>query len=108
MMSIRAARAERADRKSPRGGAQDHRPARVLALLGGDRPGPVTIGELRDRGVEALAQATYALQLAGHQIDRVHFRRPNGRNAMGYRLRAPLAPMDGGSVRSHELSDDAL
>ncbi|MFZ0383665.1 MAG: hypothetical protein WAL38_37975 [Solirubrobacteraceae bacterium] len=107
-MSIRAARGEGADRQSPRGGAQDHGPARVLALLGGDRPGPVTIGELRDRGVEAPAQAIYALRLAGHEIDRVAFRRPNGRDTMGYRLRAPLAATDGGSVRSQDLSDDAL
>jgi hypothetical protein len=108
MMSIRAVRTEMTETRSPQGSSRDDEQARVLALLGDDRARPVTIGELRERGVKTPGQAIYALQLAGHQIDRVPFQHANGRRTIGYRLHAPPAPVAGGSVRSPKVSDDAL
>ncbi len=60
---------------------------RLLALLEDDCAEAVTISELRERGIDAPAQAIYTLQLSGYQIDRVPIHRPNGRKTTGYRLR---------------------
>jgi hypothetical protein len=59
--------------------------ARLLALLRHDRGG-ATAAAMRERGIEAPAQAIYTLQLAGYVIDRV----PGAageRRSSAYRLR---------------------
>lgn len=45
--------------------------ARLLALLRQERPRGVTVEMMRQRGIEAPAQAIYTLQLAGYTIDRL-------------------------------------
>lgn len=83
-------------------GLVDRDVARLLALLGEDRGGPLTIPAMRERGIERPAQAIYTLQLAGYQIDRVPARRGNGGHTSGYRL----SPPSGGLPEEHR--DDAL
>jgi hypothetical protein len=61
--------------------------ARALALLEGNHSGPVTLAALRERGVNAPAQAIYDLQLAGHVIDRVTGTDSAGHASPGYHLR---------------------
>ena len=87
-------------------GVGDRDVARVLGLLADDRAEAVTMTELRERGIEAPAQAIYTLQLTGYQIDRVPIHGPNGRRTTGYRMRSPLPRASGRSA--HEVSDDAL
>lgn len=70
----------------PTVGARDE--ARLLALLESDETGGLTIAALRDLGVTAPGQAVYALQLAGHQIERVYCHDSNGNPKHAYRLRA--------------------
>ena len=77
----------------------DRELARALALLQGDRAGPVTIAALRERGVKAPAQAVYDLQLAGYEIDRVPCPCSDGHTTQGYRLRAASALAAGRSAR---------
>jgi len=83
---------------------RDRDVARLLALLEDDCAEAVTISELRERGIEAPAQAIYTLRLTGYQIERVPIRRPNGRNTAGYRLR----PQASRSSDPHEERDHAL
>jgi hypothetical protein len=90
MMGIRAIRASN-ELENPSSLA-DRDEARLLALLGDDRAEPLTIAAMRERGIEAPAQAIYTLQLAGYQIDRVLVQPPRGRHASGYRL----SPLSGG------------
>jgi biotin operon repressor len=60
----------------------------VLRVLrdAGDRP--VSLAELRDRGIGNAAAVIYELELAGYEIDRVH---RHGR-LVGVRLGATAAP----------------
>lgn len=80
----------------------DRDPARVLALL---RERELTAFALRDQGVEAPAQAIYALQLACYTIDRVPSQHPNGDRSRRYRLRGAVEetqagrPVPGGGMR---------
>ena len=77
----------------------------LLALLQ-DNSGALTVGELRERGIDAAAQAIYTLELAGYQVDRALVRLKGGRQRMGCRLHggSPLAeravgPVAGGISR---------
>jgi hypothetical protein len=51
--------------------AQQHR-ERVLRVLGEAGERPVSVVELRERGVPNPASVIYELELAGFAIDRVH------------------------------------
>ena len=79
----------------------------LLALLGEHGVGGRTIGELRERGIHAPAQAIYELQLAGYEIDRVSVPRSDGRPSMCYRLSAPLAPTVVSAAAQHVLDDES-
>ncbi len=65
--------------------------ARLLALLESDEAGGLTIAALRERGIQAPGQAVYALQLAGHKIDRVNCEDSDGYTGPGYRVRPSSA-----------------
>ena len=69
----------------------DRNIARLLALLEADRGATLTVAELLDGGVQAPAQAVYALQLAGYDVERGYCRHPDGHKTLGYRMRAPSA-----------------
>lgn len=71
--------------------------ARLLALLERDEAGGLTVAALREHGIRAPGQAVYALQLAGHQIDRVTWEGSDGHMRLGYRLRASSAAAPGRS-----------
>ncbi len=103
-MSIQVARKRPAE-SAPEPPA-DHAAARLLALLLHDGNGGVTIAAMRERGIEAPAQAIYALQLVGYEVDRVALQHPGGQPVVGYRLRAPLSPAS--EQTAEELGDDAL
>jgi hypothetical protein len=60
---------------------------RLLALLESDQTGGLTVAALREQGIRAPGQAVYALQLAGHRIDRVNCEGSDGQTSLGYRLR---------------------
>ena len=102
-MSIRAAHRS-VDRVEPQV-VEDRDSDRVLTLLEADESGGLTIGALRERGVEAPVQAVYALRLAGYEIDRVVCEHPSGHRTPGYRLRArsrfssDSRSIEGGSAR---------
>ena len=68
--------------------------ARLLALLRQDRHAGVTVAAMRERGIEAPAQAIYTLQLAGYAIDRV-YAAVNGRTSSAHRLRGGPHPNGG-------------
>ena len=87
---------------------RDRELARALALMQGDRAGPVTIAALRERGVKAPAQAVYELQLAGYEIDRVPCRCSDGHTTQGYRLRAASALAADRSPRLKEVDGDEV
>jgi hypothetical protein len=74
--------------------------ARLLALLERDESGGLTVAALREHGIRAPGQAVYALQLAGHQIDRVSCEGSDGQMRLGYRLHASSAAVPGRSNRS--------
>jgi hypothetical protein len=80
--------------------------ARLLALLEADPAGALTIADLRERGLKAPAQAVYELQLAGYEIDRVHFQDPDGRRTPGYCLRGSSASRPDQSTGLREEGDD--
>jgi hypothetical protein len=70
--------------------------SRLLAMLKRDRDTGVTVAAMRERGIDAPAQAIYTLQLVGYAIDRV----PTGLNrraAPAYRLRAGARSLNGRS-----------
>ena len=69
----------------------DRNIARLLALLEADRGATLTVAELLDGGVQAPAQAVYALQLAGYDVERGYCEHPDGHKTLGYRMRAPSA-----------------
>jgi hypothetical protein len=71
--------------------------ARLLALLESDETGGLTVEALRKHGIRTPGQAVYALQLAGHQIDRVSREGSDGRMRLGYRLHASSAAAPGRS-----------
>jgi hypothetical protein len=73
------------------GSAGDRDLARVLALLGSDHAGSISVLTLREGGVRAPAQAVYDLQLVGYTIDRTSQIDQYGRRTLGYRLRDPEA-----------------
>ena len=62
-----------------------------MALLERDEPGGLTIAAMREHGIQAPGQAVYALQLAGHKIDRVTCEDSDGHTGLGYRVRASSA-----------------
>jgi hypothetical protein len=101
MISIQAAR--RRARQPALEPPLDHTPARLLAMLH-DRSGGLTIAAMRERGIEAPAQAIYTLQLAGYEIDRVALQRVDGHTLVGYRLGSRLPASDG---TAQEIRDDA-
>ena len=102
MISIQAAR-RRAAQPALEPPA-DHTPARLLAMLLHDRSAGLTIAAMRERGIEAPAQAIYTLQLAGYEIDRVALQRPDGHTLVGYRLGSRLPASEG---TAQEMRDDA-
>jgi hypothetical protein len=60
---------------------------RLLDALTAARGEALTIGDLRERGVQMPGQALYELELEGYPVERV--RRPagvRGSGAIGYRL----------------------
>ena len=79
-------RGDDAAAEHPTVGARDE--ARLLALLESDETGGLTIAALRELGVTAPGQAIYALQLAGHQIERMNCQDSDGNPKHAYRLRA--------------------
>ena len=97
-MSIHATRKRTAQLEARCPG--DREAERLLALLEHDHDRALTIAELRARGVEAPAQAIYALQLAGYEIDRVAANTIDPQQR-GYRLRTPAQYLNG---RSGDLS----
>ena len=70
----------------------------VLRVLrdAGDRP--VSLPELRERGIPNPAAVIYELELAGYRIDRVHH---HGR-LLGFRLESPTEP-PGETVRGRRF-----
>ena len=78
--------------KTGSGGARNE--ARLLAMLESDEAGGLTIAALREHGIRDPGQAVYALQLAGHRIERVNCTDSDGHTGLGYRVRAssPAAP----------------
>jgi hypothetical protein len=60
---------------------------RLLRLLRADTTGALTIAAMHEDGIRAPAQAIYALQLAGHDIDRVYDEHTAGLRTPAYRLR---------------------
>jgi hypothetical protein len=77
-----------------------------LALLQANQTGAISIGDLRDVGVGAPAQAVYDLQLAGYAIDRVSYTTADGLPSVGYRLHHAVARASEQAVISLEgLSD---
>jgi hypothetical protein len=105
-MSIRAVHRS-VDRVEPRL-VEDRDSGRVLTLLQADQSAGLTIGALRERGVEAPAQAIYSLQLAGYEIDRVVCEHPSGHRTSGYRLRARPRFSSDSSARLKEVPPDDL
>ncbi len=63
----------------------------MLRLLEMKEAGALTIAASREHGIQAPAQAVYALQLAGYEIDRVPCENPVGNKTLGYRLRTASA-----------------
>jgi hypothetical protein len=62
---------------------------RLLRLLDSGEPEPLTIDELRERGVARPGQAIYELELDGYPVERVHRRgRTQACRFVGYRLSA--------------------
>ncbi|MGH2886183.1 MAG: hypothetical protein ACRDPA_26385 [Solirubrobacteraceae bacterium] len=78
-------------------GARDE--ARLLALLEADQGRGLTIAALREHGIQTPGQAVYALQLAGHRIDRVNCEDADGHPRLGYRLHAFLTAAPDQSIR---------
>lgn len=70
----------------------DHAAARLLALLLRDGDAGLTIAQIHERGIEAPAQALYALQLAGYEIERTPLLCHDGYSVVRYRVRVSLAP----------------
>jgi hypothetical protein len=70
-------------------GADAARLLELLERLEQDGHDPVSIAELRERGISAPAHAIYMLQLAGYPVARVRRGDQPGRRA--YRLRAARA-----------------
>ena len=70
-------------------GADAARLLELLELLEQDGHDPVSIAELRERGISAPAHAIYMLQLAGYPVASVRRGDQPGRRA--YRLRAARA-----------------
>jgi hypothetical protein len=75
-----------------------HRPtgisdrARLLQLLDAADGDTLTIGDLRERGIQMPGQAIYELELDGYPVERVHLRVSAHRGAvLGYRLGAHAA-----------------
>jgi hypothetical protein len=60
--------------------------ARLLRLLRADTTGALTIAAMHEDGIRAPAQAIYALQLAGYDIDRVYDEHTEGLRTPAYRL----------------------
>lgn len=64
--------------------------ALLLDLLGTAEDDPLTIADLRERGVRMPGQALYELELDGYPVERVHDRgRTRGCRIIGYRLSGP-------------------
>lgn len=74
MMDVTSMLLGHASRRSRLGASAPKRDprARLVELLEAADGGPVTIADLRGRGIEAPAQTVYELQLAGCPVDRVH------------------------------------
>jgi hypothetical protein len=70
--------------------------ARLLALLREKRHSGVTVETMRQRGIDAPAQAIYTLQLAGYTIDRVSGSASGHRTPM-FRLRGGQGDLNGRS-----------
>jgi hypothetical protein len=70
--------------------------ARLLSLLRRNRDAGVTVAEMRERGIDAPAQAIYTLQLAGYAVDHVPAA-PNGSKARAYRMRGGPRYLEGRS-----------
>lgn len=69
--------------------------SRLLRLLG-NRDHPLTIGELRELGVERPGEAIYELELEGYPVERVRRHRSSGAGrSVSYRLEAPRAASTG-------------
>jgi hypothetical protein len=64
--------------------------ARLLHLLASVDTDPLTIADLRERGIRMPGQAIYELELDGYPVERVHYRgRTRGCSIIGYRLGEP-------------------
>jgi len=79
--------------------------ARLLALLREERHRSVTVETIRQRGVDAPAQAIYTLQLAGYTIDRLSGA-PSGHRTPVYRLRGGPRDLTGQSPKSQAGGSD--
>jgi hypothetical protein len=86
-----ASAATRASEQAELDSARGRNAGRLLALLREDRDRGVSVAAIRERGIEAPAQAIYTLQLAGYAIDRVPAA-ADRRRAFGYRLRGGPYP----------------
>jgi len=94
------------------GGIGARNEARLLALLESDEDGGLTIAAMREHGIQDPGQAVYALQLAGHQIDRVNREDSDRHTGLAYRLRAYSAtasvPVRMAQERSMNVTPDAI
>lgn len=79
--------------------------ARLLDLLASAESDPLTITELRDRGVHNPGHAIYELELDGYQVERVRHHRPaHSHHTIGYRVAGPRSP--GGTGTSEPAAVD--
>jgi hypothetical protein len=99
---IHAARAS-GDQSHPHELGEDA--VRLLALLQ-DKSGALNVPELRERGIDAPAQAIYMPQLVGYQVDRIPVRLKDGRQSMGYRIQGGSPPAERAVCRQREGSAD--
>jgi hypothetical protein len=68
--------------------------ARLLRLLRANDTAALTIAAMHEDGIRAPAQAIYALQLAGYDIDRVYDEHTDGLRTPAYRLRSTAKEAD--------------
>lgn len=82
-------------RQTPQGPTGTSDRARLLQLLDAAEGDALTIGDLRERGIQMPGQAIYELELDGYPVERV---RPRGSarrgRVLGYRLSTHAADAD--------------
>lgn len=99
-------RAQRTGTRQPEPESSWDRDAtRLLAMLEDNLADAVTIAAIRERGIDTPAQVIYALQLAGHDIDRAPVP-GNPCGPLGYRLRGGITHVAGRAEAADAGADD--